>query len=141
NSRPYVFSPGTSSWVRTAWTPGIVTASATSISRMRACACGLRTVWPQSIPGATRSLEYANSPFTFGTPSARSTTSPMRPTSSGREHEAGADEHAVEEHRAGTALPLLAGVLRAWIPELLAEREEQRLALPAVRLGLDAVHA
>src|SRR5207253_2394731 len=154
---------------------------------MRACACGLRTVCPQSIPGATRSLEYANSPFTFGTPSARSTTSPMRPTSSrrgddepgcaepaldgtglderllhrvqglafgepldrrhlvavrlGGEHEAGADEHAVEQHRTGTALSLLTRVLRARIPELLAERKEQRLPLPAVRLGLDAVHA
>ena len=28
-----------------------------SISRMRACACGLRSVWPQSIPAALRSLE------------------------------------------------------------------------------------
>ena len=37
-----------------------------SIERISACACGLRTVWPQSIPGATRSLEYANSPLTFG---------------------------------------------------------------------------
>ena len=36
---------------------------------MRAWACGLRTVWPQSIPGATRSLENANSPLTFGMPS------------------------------------------------------------------------
>ena len=32
-------------------------AAAMSISRMRAWACGLRTVWPQSIPGAFRSLE------------------------------------------------------------------------------------
>ena len=40
-----------------------------------------RTVWPQSIPGATRSLENANSPLTFGMPSARGTTSPIRPTS------------------------------------------------------------
>ena len=33
------------------------TASAMSIERIRACACGLRSVWPQSIPGAIRSLE------------------------------------------------------------------------------------
>ena len=37
-----------------------------SIERIRACACGLRTVWPQSIPGTLRSLEYANSPVAFG---------------------------------------------------------------------------
>ena len=50
-------APGTSSCVSTAWTPGIA-------HRLRdvelddlACACGLRSVWPQSIPAATRSLE------------------------------------------------------------------------------------
>ena len=37
-----------------------------SIATMRACACGLRTVWPQSIPAACRSLAYANSPVVFG---------------------------------------------------------------------------
>ena len=59
--------PGTSACVSTACTPGIVDAPREmSIETMRACACGLRSVWPQSIPGAIRSLEYANSPFTFG---------------------------------------------------------------------------
>ena len=58
--------PGTSSWVSTAWTPGSVTASEMSIATMRACACGLRTVWPQSIPRRDRSLEYANSPVDLG---------------------------------------------------------------------------
>ena len=43
---------------------------------MRACACGLRSVWPQSIPAAFRSLEYANSPVVFGTPSARRRSTP-----------------------------------------------------------------
>ena len=52
-----------------------------------------------------------------------------------REDEAGADEHAVEQHRARAALALLARVLRARVAELLAQREEQRLALPAVGLG------
>src|SRR5215212_9134764 len=55
-----------------------------SISLIRACACGLRRVWPQSIPAAWRSLEYANSPVTFGMPSARLTLSPTRPSSSRR---------------------------------------------------------
>ena len=53
-----------------------------------------------------------------------------------REHEAGADERAVEQHRARAALALLARVLRAREAELLAQREEQRLALPAVGLVL-----
>ena len=50
------------------------------------------------------------------------------------EHEAGAHERAVEQHRARAALTLLAGVLGAGKPELLAQREEERLALPAVGL-------
>ena len=202
-------------------------------TRMRACACGLRSVWPQSIPGTIRSLAYANSPFTFGGASTRGTSSPTLPTCSclaavrvmpaasrtaskifaypvqrqrlpesasrisssdglgaapeqidgrddeprraeaalhcagvderllhgvqplavgkpldGRhvvavglrgEHEARADERAVEQHRARAALALLARVLRAREPELLAQREEQRLALPAVGLLLLAV--
>ena len=53
-----------------------------------------------------------------------------------REHEARADERAVEQHRARAALALLARVLRARVAELLAQREEQRLALPAVGLAL-----
>ena len=58
-----------------------------------------------------------------------------------REHEARADEHAVEQHRARPALALLAGVLRPREAELLAQCKEQRLPLPAVGLGLDAVDA
>ena len=73
-------APGTSSCVSTACTPGIVTASAMSIATIRACACGLRSVWPQSIPGTIRSLAYANSPFTFGGASTRATSSPTLPT-------------------------------------------------------------
>ena len=57
-------------------------AAETSIARMRACACGLRSVWPQSMPGASRSLENANSPFVFGTASERRMLSPTRPCSS-----------------------------------------------------------
>src|SRR5581483_8041266 len=55
------------------------------------------------------------------------------------EHEARADEHAVEQHRARAALALLARVLRARQAELLAQRKEQRLALPAVGLARLAV--
>ena len=61
----------------------IESASEMSIETMRACACGLRSVWPQSIPGAIRSLAYANSPFTFGGASTRGTSSPTLPTCSG----------------------------------------------------------
>ena len=203
-----------------------------SISTIRACACGLRTVWPQSIPAAQRSLAYANSPVVFGIPSARGTTladpadlerarwsrcscarpPPMRtaskifaypvqrqtlPESASRissslgsgvclsrsavattrpgvqkphwtapastnaswtrwsaspaaealdrddlvavglrgQHEARADERAVEEHRARAAFALLARVLRAGQAEPLAERVEQALARPDVGLA------
>ena len=41
--------PGTSSCVSTAWTPGMPSAAETSIPAISACACGLRTVWPQSM--------------------------------------------------------------------------------------------
>ena len=55
------------------------------------------------------------------------------------EDEARADEHAVEQHRARPALPLLAGVLRARQAELLAQREEEALATPDVGLVALAV--
>src|SRR6185312_9149202 len=57
-----------------------------------------------------------------------------------REHEARADERAVEQHRARAALTLFARVLGAGEAELLAQRKEQRLAFPAVglmRLAVD----
>ena len=47
--------------------------------RIRACGCGLRTVTPQSIPSACRSVAYANCPFTFGSASLRTSSSPTRP--------------------------------------------------------------
>ena len=58
--------PGTSSCVSTACTPAASSAAERSIAATRACACGLRSVWPQSIPGRVRSLAYANSPVVFG---------------------------------------------------------------------------
>ena len=45
-------------------------------ARAGCAACG-----PRACPAAWRSLEYANSPVTFGIPSARWTLSPTRPTS------------------------------------------------------------
>ena len=48
---------GTSSWVSTACTPGSASARERSTETIRACACGLRSVSPQSIAGADRSLE------------------------------------------------------------------------------------
>ena len=56
-----------------------------------------------------------------------------------REDEARADERAVEQHRARSALALLARVLRAGQLELLAEREEEALAAPDVGLAQLAV--
>ena len=57
----------------------------------------------------------------------------------GGEDEARADELPVEQHRARPALALLARVLRSRKAELLAQREEERLSLPAVGLVLLAV--
>ena len=51
------------------------------------------------------------------------------------EHEAGADERPVQEDRARSALPLLAGVLRARQAEPVPERREQ--ALPRPHVGLE----
>ena len=62
------------------------------------------------------------------------------PVRLGREHEAGADELAVEKDGAGAALALLAGVLRAGQLERVAERRQQALARPDVclaRLSVD----
>ena len=56
-----------------------------------------------------------------------------------REDEARADELAVEEHRARAALALLARVLRAGKVEAVAERRQQALAGPDVRLAPLAV--
>src|SRR5215212_1344737 len=57
----------------------------------------------------------------------------------GRDDEAGADELAVEEHRARPALALLAGVLGAGKAETLAKNVEQALAGPDVSLVALAV--
>jgi hypothetical protein len=41
--------------VSTASTPGAASALSTSIARMRACACGERSTWPNAMPGSTKS--------------------------------------------------------------------------------------
>ena len=56
-----------------------------------------------------------------------------------RQHQARAHERAVEEHRARAALALLTGVFRAGQAEPLAERVQQALARPDVRLAGRAV--
>jgi hypothetical protein len=43
------FSPGTSSWVSTAYTPGSFSASVMSMPTIRAYGCGLRSVAPHSM--------------------------------------------------------------------------------------------
>src|SRR4029453_6584894 len=55
------------------------------------------------------------------------------------EDEAPTHEPPLEQHRARAALTLLARVLRARQAEPLAQREEQALALPDLRLALLAV--
>ena len=46
---------------------------------MRAEACGLRTVAPNSIPGTTTSLENSKEPSIFGGTSGRAVERPTRP--------------------------------------------------------------
>jgi hypothetical protein len=58
----------------------------------------------------------------------------------GAEHETGADERAVEQHRARAALALLARVLRAGELERVSEHHEEALAAPEVGLERLAVH-
>jgi hypothetical protein len=77
--RPYTFSPGTSSWVSTATTPGNASAGATSSRVIRAYGCGLRNVAPHNMFSCQRSDANANSPRTFSVPSGRSGLSPMPP--------------------------------------------------------------
>ena len=55
-----------------------------------------------------------------------------RPTARGRQHQARAHQHAVDEHRARAALALLARVLRPGQAETLAQHVEQALADPGV---------
>src|SRR5438067_9957627 len=55
------------------------------------------------------------------------------------EDEARTDEPPVEEHRAGTALALLAGILGARKPEPLAQCEQETLSFPDIRLARLAV--
>src|SRR5438046_3062062 len=87
-----------------------------SISAMRACACGLRSVWPQSMDGDR-----------------------LMPARLGGKDKARADELAVQQHGARAALALLARVLRARQPEPLAENVKQTLARPHVGLMALAV--
>ena len=56
-------------------------------------------------------------------------------------HEAGAHELAVQQHRAGAALALLAGALGARQVEPLAQHEQQALGAVDVGLALLAVDA
>ena len=69
-------APGTSSCVSTAKTPVTAKAFSVRMSRMVACACGLRSVAPHSIPSIQRSEENANSPRTFSPPSGRVALAP-----------------------------------------------------------------
>src|SRR5919112_700062 len=62
--------------VSTATTPGIDSASAVSIERMRACAYGLRKNFPSTIPGIDRSATYLALPVTLAAPWIRGTDWP-----------------------------------------------------------------
>ena len=84
------------------------------------------------------SLLHLVQPAVIGQPLHRDDLVPLRLRG---QHEARADELAVQQHGARAALPLLARVLRSREAELLAERKEQAFALPDVGLMRFAVDA
>ncbi|CAM5430807.1 hypothetical protein SGLAM104S_10642 [Streptomyces glaucescens] len=79
-SRPYVrTSVGRSSYVMTAYTPGVASAWEVSIDTISAWATVERRVWPQSMSSCHMSDANANSPVTLRVPSGRSVDAPMPP--------------------------------------------------------------
>ena len=62
--------------VSTAWTPGIASAAAVSIPRMRACGCGLRTKAPCSMPASLMSSTKRARPVRSAGSSTRATRAP-----------------------------------------------------------------
>jgi hypothetical protein len=63
--------------VTTALTPGNASASDVSIETMRACACGLRSTAPWSMPGSEKSAPKLARPVTLSAPSCRIGLVPM----------------------------------------------------------------
>src|ERR1700685_2187170 len=61
----------------TARTPGRASAAEGSIDRIRACACGLRTVAPYNMPESCTSAPYFARPVTLSTPSWRTGRVPI----------------------------------------------------------------
>src|SRR5579871_3767818 len=68
---------GKSSLVTIAFTPGSLSAARTSMDRMRACAWGLRSTLPTSIPGMVASAPKRARPVTLSMPSGRAGRVPM----------------------------------------------------------------
>jgi len=60
-------TPGRSSTVRIAFTPGIASAALVSMFRTRAWGIGLRSSFAKSIPSARKSSAYFAFPVTFAT--------------------------------------------------------------------------
>ena len=60
---------GKSACVTTANTPGWAAARSVSIDLIRACACGLRSIFPCSSPGSWMSAPYTARPVTLSVPS------------------------------------------------------------------------
>src|SRR5262249_18084424 len=59
-----------------ALTPGTPRACSTSMLRIRAWGCGLRRIFPQSVPGKLTSAAYIVRPLTLSGPSAREIGTP-----------------------------------------------------------------
>ena len=67
---------GKSAAVTTASTPGSASARVVSMRRMRACACGLRSILPCTMPGSLRSAGYTAPPLTRSLASTRGSRLP-----------------------------------------------------------------
>src|SRR5437868_1134466 len=120
---------GLARWRRPFTGPG------TSMNVLRACRARCRPRWCPRWPRVRGAPVVLVAVLASVRPGARAACRARPPG----EHEAGADELAVEQHPARAALALLARVLRARQPEPLAQRVEQALARPDFCLALVAV--
>ena len=105
---PEVGSPGTSSAVSTACTPGAASACVRRSSGSARTDAGSHRDAPQH-PVGLRSLPYANAPVTFGIPSTRRALSPTARSDRGVRSPAGRDPHRVDDLLVAGATAEVAG--------------------------------
>src|SRR5207247_2321368 len=148
--RPKSSRVGRSLAVRIAFTPLIFFAAAVSMPAIRAYGCGLRSVALEGRVGRDDEARRAEPALHRASVDERALDR-MQPVAirerldglhcasrgCGAEHETRADELAVHQDRAGSALALLAGILASCEAEALAQDGKQ--ALMVRRFGLPFV--